>query len=100
MTARESTLQTDCNNHLRLLKIKFIHHEKGRGKNKTHRGGIPDLIIFMPKGVTLSIELKRNSKEKMKDRQKAWFRYLNENDYKVFCCWDIDNFKRIIGMYL
>lgn len=55
---RESELQADCNEFLRTLGIPFVHIEKGKGKNKTHRKGIPDLIITLKNSKVWFVELK------------------------------------------
>jgi hypothetical protein len=63
----ETKLQTEINEDLRKLGIKFLHIEKGRGKNKTHRKGWPDLLIF-PGDKVYFVELKVDNNTLSKDQ--------------------------------
>jgi len=55
----ERDLQEAVNKDLRKLGIKFLHLEAGRGsRNRTHRSGFPDLVIFSGGGRSFFVELK------------------------------------------
>lgn len=54
----EAELQREINKELKDRGIKFLHLEKGRGKNKTHRAGFPDLMIFPSDSEVFFVELK------------------------------------------
>ena len=83
----EQDFQIEVNKDLKKLGIKFMHHEKGRGKNKTHRGGIPDLLIFPGCGKIIFIELKVKN-GKLKDSQIEFRLWSIKNNYIHYVVYD------------
>jgi len=89
----ESKLQKDCNKWLRDKDIMFIHDEKGRGKGRRHRAGVPDIIII--KKPVIFIELKtatgKLSKEQLEYHHQLW-----ELGFLVYTVKTIEEFIRTV----
>ena len=81
----EYKLQKECNALLKKLKVYYSHMEKGRGKNTTHRAGIPDLTICPGYGFCFFVELK-TSEGKLNDKQKETRDRLIKEGYKYYVC--------------
>jgi hypothetical protein len=64
----EATLQAHCNKYLNLLGVMFYHQTNSTGKNRYSKSGIPDLVVWFPKGKTIFFELK-DSKGRVKPEQ-------------------------------
>lgn len=79
----ETKLQMEINDDLRKMGVKFFHPEKGRGKNKTHRGGWPDLSIFPGHDLVYFVELKTPTGVKS-PKQVEFYLWAIENKYKYF----------------
>lgn len=94
----ESKLQKDCNKFLRDCGILYFHNEKGRGSNKRHRAGWPDLAIFR-KNRTLFVELKTETGIVDPD-QKALHKRLREAGFEVHVCRTIESFVETVTQWL
>ncbi len=77
----EADLQKQANEYLRKRGIQFIHIEKGRGTNRTHRKGIADLVFWTKKG-HFAIELK-TATGVLSDEQKIWMNEFVESGGKA-----------------
>lgn len=90
----ESKLQSLCNAYLRKRGIRFYHAEKGRGKNLTHRGGFPDLAIFLNKTVYF-VELKTEH-GKLSDEQKEFDLWAGGSGYAYHVVRSFEDFQKIM----
>ena len=75
--SEEAELQKKCNKLLKDNGIGFIHIEKGRGKNKTHRGGFPDILFWIGRKF-YAVELKAPGK-KATPEQLEYLKDLTDN---------------------
>ncbi len=78
----EAQLQSICNQFMRQRGIEFIHIEKGRTRNTTHRAGVPDCVIF-GKNKTIFIELKTDS-GKVSDEQNDYLTKMQKLGHECF----------------
>lgn len=90
----EGDLQKEINKELRDAGIKYLHIEKGRGKNKTHRAGWPDLIIFPGKSRVFFVELKSPDK-KLTDDQEIFQEWAKYHSYAFYVVQDINQWKLV-----
>lgn len=90
----ESELQSLCNAYLKKMGIRFYHPEKGRGVNKTHRAGQPD-ITALENGKVIFIELK-NENGIMSPEQVDFQDLAEENNFPHFIVKSFENFVKII----
>lgn len=90
----EYELQKAINADLKKLGIRFKHDEKGRGKNRTHRGGWPDLIIFPGKSRVFFLELKSDSGQ-LKPSQEEFIEWGKENGYPCYVARNWEQWKFI-----
>ena len=106
----ENDIQKECEDYLNKLHIKYIPRfnenlfKKNRGIRKNLKG-VPDLIVFLPQGVTLFFELKKPEKYILKDHslsddQKEWMQYLNAMGHKYYCIDNSEIFKKIIMLQI
>ena len=89
----ESKLQTDCNTFLKKMKVPYHHDEKGIGKGKGHRAGLPDIITFL-KPISF-FELKTKTGKQSKD-QIAFEEMCLEQGHLYYVVDDLDVFKSLI----
>jgi hypothetical protein len=88
----EADLQRECNEYLRKRDVQFLHIEKGRGRNTTHRKGVPDLLVFPGDSRIYFIELKKPG-GKLSPEQTEFFRDMLLRGY---CCFKCDNFEEFV----
>lgn len=70
-------------------------------KRMGYRKGIPDLILYEPRGQYKALFLELKSKKgKMSEYQKKWQTELNERGYKSVCCNDFYECVKLIKNYL
>lgn len=64
--------------------------------------GIPDLLIFEPRGTFhgLMIEMKKDEKSYATKEQKEWQEKLNARGYRSEICKSFEDAKRVIDEYL
>lgn len=102
----EPEFQKECESLLNKLKIKYIPRfnenlfKKNRGIRKDLKGFV-DLLIFMPNGKPLAVELKAPDKYKdpqdgLSSDQKEWRDYFLTNGYEWHCLDSWIEFKKII----
>ncbi len=65
--------------------FRYIASLKARG----FEVGVPDLVILLGNGITAFIELKRREKTKsqLRESQREWIKWLNENGYPARVCY-------------
>jgi hypothetical protein len=90
----ENKLQSECNKLLKFLHIPYKHIEKGRGVNKAHSGGFPDLI-FMRNKQFYMVELKFGN-NKTSDKQIECLRQWELEGTKTKVIYDFEEFKRYL----
>ena len=76
----EASLQAAINKDLRQLGIRYKHDEAGSGRNRTHRGGFPDLCIFPGSGKVIFVEIK-NGNKKLRPEQAEFRLWAMQNSY-------------------
>jgi len=91
----EAYFQRQCNEYLRKRNVQFLHIEKGRGKNTTHRKGVPDLLVFPGDGRVFFIELKAPG-GKLRPEQVEFFRDMRLRGYVCDVCYNFEHFVCII----
>lgn len=96
----ESSLQRLCNEYLRRRGVEYDHIEKGRGTNRTHRRGKPDLTIYPGDGKAFFIELKACEKQGLRPEQEEFFIRMRERGYYCERIWSIERFKELIDSAL
>ena len=71
-----------------------------RLKKKGVKSGVPDILIFEPKGRYngIAIELKTGN-NKMTSNQLKWLEKLVEKDWYVGVCYSFDEFKGLVDVY-
>lgn len=104
MKQHEKVFQQICEAHLLRLGIMYLHlttHVCRMIGGKFHTiaiggmTGYPDLIVFIPKGSVLLVELK-TEKGKLTDEQKIIFPALESAGYPVHIVRDLQAFKDLI----
>ena len=81
----ETQFQKACSEYLDIKDIDYFHDEKGRGKGRRHRGGIPDLIIYPGNGKIFFIELKMPNKKLKPEQQLFKERCFKKNNHFYMC---------------
>lgn len=66
--------------------IYYMAKLKATGLSK----GFPDLQVFLGKGKTVFIEMKRKKDSTLYEEQKEWINWLNNNGYKAYICYGAD----------
>jgi hypothetical protein len=85
----EVKLQQKCNKFLRDIGLLHFHDEKGRGKGRRHRGGLPDLVVLhVP---VTAFELKTSS-GRVKPEQLEYHSKLREGGIEVHIIRDYETF--------
>ena len=106
----EDNLQMAVCEYLDALKILWCHvanerkasHQAGsRLKKKGVKSGVPDCIIFEPRGKYhgLFIELKIKP-NKASSNQKKWLNNLGMRGYKCVVCYSLDEVISIVNQYI
>jgi hypothetical protein len=91
----EKDLQTYINNELRQYNVKFFHAEKSpRHNNRTHRRGLPDLIIWPGSGRTIFIELKSRNGT-MKTEQIKFYDWAMNTGYPFYVVRNVDDWNLV-----
>jgi len=96
----EHDLQRQCNEFLRKRGIRYLHIEKGRGRNMTHRKGWPDLLVFPGFGKVIFVELKKPGGT-LKPEQTAFRDEVREYGYQYSVCYSTEEFIKVVeGLWL
>lgn len=82
--------------------VKLSYMQAARMKMTGYVAGVPDLIIFEPRGDYhgLTIEVKRDKASKPSAVQVEWMNQLNKRGYRAVCCHSVDEAIKEIEMYL
>ncbi len=82
--------------------VKLSYMQAARMKLTGYVAGIPDLIIFEPRGQYhgLTIEVKKDKASKPSAVQKEWMDELNKRNYRAVCCHSVDEAIKEIETYL
>jgi len=110
MTYPEDNLQMAACTYLDSLNLLWCHvaNERktskqagARLKKKGVKPGVPDCMIFEPRGnyIGLVIELKIKP-NKISDNQKRWLENLAIKGYKCVVCYDIDEVILVVSNYI
>lgn len=110
MSYKEDALQMSVANYLDLLNLLWMHPANERKtsiqagarlKRKGVKSGVPDCLIFVPKGIFsgLAIELKIKP-NKTTENQKKWLKSLQNAKWKTCVCYSFDEAKEEIDNYL
>jgi len=67
--------------------VQYMSKLKATGLSK----GFPDLQVFLGKGKTVYIEMKRTKGGTVSEEQQKWIDYLNNNGYKAYICYGADD---------
>jgi len=110
MQYKEDALQISVATYLDLLNITWCHvanerktsQKTGRRlKNKGVKSGVPDCVIFEPKGtyngLALELKIKPN---KTTYNQKEWLKKLSDNKWMAEVAYNFDEAKIVIDNYL
>jgi len=110
MKYKEDSLQISVATYLDYLNITWCHvaNERktslkagARLKNKGVKSGVPDCVIFEPKGtfngLALELKIKPNTTT---DNQKEWLKRLSENNWRSEVAYSFDEAKIVIDDYL
>lgn len=89
----ELSLQKKCNAWLRKKGWLYFHDEKGSGRGKRHRSGLPDIIIF--RNPVVFIELKSTA-GKLKSNQAEYHRQLSTEGFEVYTVSKFEEFLLIM----
>ena len=93
---KESELQKQCNDYLRSKGVLFYHREKGRSHKQTaHSIGLPDLLIWLPKGRFVAVELKIEG-GKVRPEQTLCLQAFNYLGYTSYLVYNFQEFKIIV----
>ena len=106
----EDDLQMATARYLDLISVAWFHVANERKttkragvrlKRKGVKAGVPDVLIFEPKGKFngLAIELKIKPNSMTLD-QKHWFKRLQMKGWYCKCCYNIDEVIDIVESYL
>jgi hypothetical protein len=105
MKRDESYIQSLCESYLTMRHIPYLHLTTAIKRRIMGRfyvfpvegmTGYPDLIIFLPKGRVLLVELK-SEKGKLSDDQKRVFPELEAKGHLIFIVRSFEAFKELIG---
>lgn len=82
--------------------VKLSYMQAARMKMTGYVAGVPDLIIFEPRGEYhgLTIEVKRDKASKPSPAQLEWMEQLNKRGYRAVCCHSVDEAIKEIETYL
>lgn len=83
---------------LRKNNILYWHAEKGKGVNKTHRGGWPDLLVLND-GKVMGIELKSKGK-KLNPAQERMKTEFYANSINWYTCFDLETAKSFVCVFV
>jgi len=113
--SKEDFLTIQCSNFLKAKQLLF-HHTFNEGKrSRTMQSkfkgfgvltGIPDLLVFEPKGefhgmaVELKVKYENGSKNYPTPSQKEAMKLLSQRGWKCVVVWDFDTFQAEIENYL
>ena len=106
MKHQESTLQTSCVKWFRIQYPNFVIYAVPNGGSRNVReaqrlkaegvlAGVADLVIMLPQGKSLYIEMKVKG-NKQTDNQKDFQQKAEALGYKYYVCYSFDEFKAII----
>ncbi len=82
--------------------MKTSYTQAARMKATGYVRGVPDLLIFEPRGSFhgLFIEVKKDEKQYPTKEQKEWVIELNKRGYSAYICKGFDHAKNVIDEYL
>jgi hypothetical protein len=99
----EESLQRTCVALLRLYEargwLSYCHVPNGGQRTKAEAGvfkalgtraGVPDLLVFLPGGVLLQVELKAG-RGKLSPAQRAWHETMKSLGFRVTVCWSVED---------
>jgi len=92
----EAKLQTLCNKYLKDEGYDYFHDERGSGRGKRHRAGLPDLIIW--NWPMCFVELKTET-GKVSLSQKMFMGKMLKHGHMVYVCNSFELFKQIIRQH-
>jgi hypothetical protein len=110
MKFKEDDLQMSCARYLDYSKLLWCHVGNERRtsiqagvrlKKKGVKKGVPDILIFEPRGNYngLAIELKIKPNKTSKE-QKQWLDNLTKKGWLTDVCYSFDEFEQLITKYL
>lgn len=81
--------------------MKTSYTQAARMKATGYVRGVPDLLIFEPRGTYhgLMIEVKKDAKQYATKEQKEWMVELNKRGYLAYICKGFDEAKKAIDDY-
>ena len=104
----EALIQVEIVKYLQSEKIYFFScPNEAAGGNKVRsmqmvsmgmRSGVSDLIVFLPSGEIIFVEVKA-PKGKQSDRQKKFEKRVTDYGYKYFLVYSVNDVKNIIDYY-